>query len=156
MNHFKENLNESFNIPKKVNFTKWVKPDTKNLKQEYNVEYKHHIQPSYGDIWPTYKDFEKAVKTGKIVNPNTLDVDGTTDIKSMEGILSLIKSYRSYPEFRNEKTLQQMLDAFRDNKKMNMSIIIKQGNTYDIMAGNTRLNVANILKIKPKAIVVEV
>ena len=149
-------LNEKFDIPKKVNFTKWVKPDAKNLKQEYNVEYKHHIKPSYGNIWPTYKDFEKAVKKGKVVNPNSLDIDGTTDFKSIDSLFSLIKSYRSYPEFRNEKTFQQIIDAYRDNKPMNMVLIIKQDSDYQIMSGNTRLNIANILKVKPKAIVIEV
>ena len=157
MQRFKQYITEQFKLPEKpVKFNKWVKPSKDNIALEYKVEYMFHTKHSYGDIFPTLEDFETAVNNGKVVNPNKLDVGNTTDFNDIDGLFDMISGYRSYPEFRNEKTFQAVIDGFAKNKPMNMSIIIKShGNHYTIMSGNTRLNIANILGIEPKAVVIE-
>jgi hypothetical protein len=76
--------------------------------------------------------------------------------KNYDDILQLIKSYKSYPEFRNEETLQKIYDGFKNNDKMDLPIIIEfSDGTRKVFSGNTRLDVAFQLGIEPKVLFIK-
>jgi hypothetical protein len=105
------------------------------------------------------EDFLNAVKNGEIVtitSDQDAEVDYRSGTKSYEELLNLIKSYRSYPEFRNEKTLKSIYDGFKTNQPMDLPIIIKFSGGYKrVFSGNTRMDVAFQLGINPKVLLIK-
>ncbi len=126
---------------------KWIPPRSEDLKKEYDIEYKLHIEPEYGDVFPTFKTLVDAAKKGKIVKvSSTMDgrITNRSGTRNMKELLSLIKTYRSYPKFRNEKTLED-LDKKIQSKTAEMSVpIVLQfpNGELRIMGGNTRMDIA--------------
>lgn len=137
-------------------FNNWQMPSNDVLRREFKVE--HEMKGlSYFD---SPEEFIDAVKGGKIITVNdSLDKrisrrSRTADFKSL---LRLIKNYRSYPEFRNEKTLQDLYDGFKEGRPMELPIIFNlPGGKLMIFSGNTRMDVAFQLGIEPKAILVDI
>ena len=126
---------------------KWIPPRSEDLKKEYDIEYKLHIEPEYGNIFPTFKSFVAAAKRGKIVGVSpSMDrrIGNRSGTQNMKELLSLIKSYRSYPKYRNEKTLAD-LDKKIQSKTAEMSVPIVlefPDGELRIMGGNTRMDIA--------------
>jgi hypothetical protein len=137
-------------------FNNWQMPSNDVLRREFKVE--HEMKGlSYFD---SPEEFIDAVKGGKIITVNdSLDKrisrrSRTADFKSL---LRLIKNYRSYPEFRNERTLQDLYDGFKEGRPMELPIIFNlPGGKLMIFSGNTRMDVAFQLGIEPKAILVDI
>lgn len=155
MKTYREILNE------KINFNNWIIPSDKDIELEYKIEY--DIKPLKritNNAFPTVEDFKEAVKSGEVVNvTKSFDrkISYRSRTKSKEEIISLIKGYASYPEFRNEKTIEAIYEAFKDNKPMKMPFIIELPNgKMRIMSGNTRLDIAQQLGITPKAILIKI
>lgn len=145
----------------KVNFTNWVRPSDKDIALEYKVEYEiKPLKQMTGNAFPTVDDFIKAVKKGKIINITPAidrSISYRSRTKSKDQIINLIRGYASYPEFRNEKTVEAIYQAFRDNKPMKMPFILKFPNgEMRIMSGNTRTDIAQQLGITPNGILIEV
>lgn len=126
---------------------KWIPPRSEDLKKEYEIEYRNHIQPEYGDVFPTFKSFIAAAQKGRIVNVSS-SMDGRignrSGTRNMEELLSLIKSYRSYPKFRNEKTLGDLEKKIKSKTaEMSVPIVLEFPNgELRIMGGNTRMDIA--------------
>lgn len=153
---FVEDMNEE-----KVNFTNWVVPSDKDIALEYKIEYEiKPLKQMTGNAFPTVEDFVKAVKRAKTINITPAvdrKISYRSRTKSKDQIINLIKGYASYPEFRNEKTVEAIYKAFRDNKPMKMPFILKFPNgEMRIMSGNTRTDIAQQLGITPKGILIEV
>ena len=90
----------------------------------------------------------------------------------MKELLNLIKTYRSYPQYRNEDTLNAMKEAMLSGKPMDMPIIVRptaESSDYHaekemkeialgyrdrILAGNTRMDMAFMHGIEPKALII--
>ena len=93
-------------VLQEASYSAWRMPDSKNLKQEYNVEYKHHVRDQIGDIWPTYNDFvddvKKAKKT-KVSKSMDRSISNRSRTQSKEQLIRLVKGYASWPEFRNKQ-----------------------------------------------------
>jgi FlaA1/EpsC-like NDP-sugar epimerase len=71
-------------------------------------------------------------------------------------LLDLIKSYRSYPEYRNEETLKAIYDGFKNNQPMDLPIVIEFKDGYKrIFSGNTRMDIAFQLGINPKVLLIK-
>jgi len=141
-------------------YDKWVKPKIKDLKQEYHVEYElKGLGDMYDDPWPSVSDFISATKTAKVVEI-TPAVDRKISYRSRTSthtqLLNLIKGYRSYPEFRNEKTLQNLYDRIEQNKELTMPIVLKSRQGMRVMAGNTRMDVAFHTGNNPKVLMIDV
>lgn len=139
-------------------FNNWVYPDAKDLALEYKIEYIGHYADSSG-TFETEREFIEAVNESETVN-----VNGETDYMigyrsrcdSYECLLDLIRTYRSYPEFRNERTLKAIYNGFETNSKMKMPIILKYADgRMRILSGNTRADVAMQLLGYYKAILVD-
>lgn len=135
---------------------KWIKPNEKSLKQEYKIE----IEMKKNNFFSSYQEMKDAYDNSRI-----LMVDKSIDSKisyrsrttTKSQLLSLIKSYRSYPEFRNEATLDNLYDRIGEGKTMDMPIVLEFKNgSMRIMSGNTRADVAMQLIGKYYAIVLKV
>lgn len=145
----------------KETFTNWVMPSSEDLKLEYAVEYKHHIQPEFGDIFPTEALFVQAAQNGRIQSITPQEdtyILNRSHAKTREQLIQLIRSYRSYPKFRNETTVDAVYQGFRENKEMKLPILLHftTDNFMWCMSGNTRMDIAFQLGINPKVVIIDV
>lgn len=142
-------------------YDSWVRPNDKDLELEYKIEYEiKPLKAMTNNAFPTVESFKKAAKAAKVIKL-TPSVDSKIAYRSRtrtkEQILNLIRGYASYPQFRNEKTIDNIYKAFEENKPMTMPIVLKMSDgSMRIMGGNTRADIAAQLGITPQAILVEV
>jgi hypothetical protein len=136
-------------------FNNWVIPSLTQLKLEFKVE---HELKNY-KYWNNESEFIDAVKNGEIVSITSSQDDNIynrSQTETYDELIDLISSYGSYPEFRNEKTVKDIYEGFKNNKPMNLPIIIELKNgKRRIMSGNTRMDIAFQLGITPKVIIIK-
>jgi hypothetical protein len=142
--HTEKKLNEGWNMP-----------SLSQLKQEFRVE--HELKGN--DFFDSEEDFLQAVQNGKIITV-TPSIDAQIDYRSgttsKDELLDLIRSYRSYPKYRNEETIQSLYDAFETNQSIDLPIVIEFANgSKRILSGNTRMDIAFQLGINPKALLIK-
>jgi hypothetical protein len=142
-----------------IQFNNWVYPGRSDLELEYRIEYIGHDADPF-NTFSTSDEFVNAVSNSESFKI-TDDIDNKIGYRSrtidQEELLDMIKGYRSYPEFRNEKTLQAIYDGFKNNLPMKMPIIMKFPNgRLKILAGNTRADVAIQLLGYYQAIILDV
>jgi hypothetical protein len=135
----------------------WAKPSEADLKHEYFVE----IELKGNNFFESEEAFLQAASEG-----NVLELDGYTDAairyrshtRSKAQLLRLIKSYRSYPEFRNEDTIDNLYERIGRDMPMTMPIVLmfKESGEMRVLGGNTRLDVAFQLNKTPKVLVVQI
>lgn len=133
----------------------WTKPSEADLKHEYFVE----IELKGNNFFDSEEAFLQAASEGDV-----LELDGVTDAyigyrshtRSKEQLLNLIRSYRSYPEFRNEQTIANLYERIGNDMPMTMPIVLmfKESGKMRVLGGNTRLDVAFQLNKTPKVLVV--
>ena len=136
---------------------KWVRPALASLQQEYAVEYKKH--PLDTDPFPTVEDFLKAVSQSKTMTI-TAEIDkqilNRSRSKTMGQLLGLIKTYRSYPQYRNEKTLTNLEKLITTGGVVEMPIVYRLENgDFKIMSGNTRMDIAFMHGTNPTVIILD-
>lgn len=137
-----------------IGFSNWKMPSLSQLKQEFKIEQ----EMKNNKFWKNEEDFLTAVKNGKIVtitpneDQNIYYRSGTTSYKEL---LNLIQGYRSYPEFRNEKTLKDIYYGFKNNQTMDYPIVIEDENNRRVFSGNTRMDIAFQLGINPKVLLIK-
>ena len=138
-----------------LQFSNWKIPSLSQLKQEFKIEQ----EMKGNEFWDSEEDFLNAIKNGKIVTitpSEDQNIDYRSRTESYDELLDLIKSYKSYPEFRNEQSLKSIYDGFKTNQPMNLPIVIKDENGYKrIFSGNTRMDIAFHLGINPKVLLVK-
>ena len=136
-------------------FSNWIMPSLSQLKQEFKIEQ----EMKGNEFWDSEEEFLNAVKNGKVVTITPSEdqsIDYRSGTESYEELLDLIKSYRSYPEFRNEETLKSIYDGFKNNQAMDYPIIIEdEDGSRRIFSGNTRMDIAFQLGINPKVLLVK-
>ena len=115
------------------------------MKKEYEIEYRNHIKPDYGDVFPTFKSFVAAAQKGKVVNVTpAMDrrIENRSSTRNMRELISLVKTYRSYPKFSNEKTLADLESKIKGNGEMSIPIVLQfSDGGLRIMGGNTRMDI---------------
>lgn len=145
-------LKESYDV---VNFDNWRYPSLKELKLEYMVEYKL----KGNNFFESEDDFLEAVSKGRIetiTKEEDREISYRSHTDAKDSLLSLIRGYRSYPEFRNEDTVEAIYDGFKENKPMTTPIVIEFKNgRRRVFCGNTRMDIAFQLGINPKVLVVQ-
>ncbi len=148
-NYYKtlENLNQ---------FNNWKYPSIEQLKFEYDYEDKSRGN----NFFDNEEDFLNKVKCGNIIEI-TPEMDNQIDYRSQTSshneLLSLISGYRSYPKLRNEKTLDNIYNGFKNNLPMDYPIVIQFKNGIKrVFSGNTRMDVALQLGINPKVLLVKI
>jgi len=136
-------------------FSNWKLPSLSQLKQEFKIEQ----EMKGNEFWESEEDFLNSIENGEIttITPSEdQNIDYRSGTESYEELLDLIKSYRSYPEFRNEKTLQSIYDGFKNNSPMDLPIVIEfRDGSRRIFSGNTRMDIAFQLDINPKVLLVK-
>jgi len=125
-----------------IEFDNWRYPSLEQLKLEYKVE--HELKGNY--FFEDEDDFLEAVSMGEIetiTQKDDDDISYRSRTTSKESLLNLIKGYRSYPEFRNEETIEAIYDGFKRNKPMTLPIVIEFKNgRRRVFCGNTRMDIA--------------
>lgn len=150
-------------------FKNWRIPPEKDLETEYDVEYQYHVMDKYGNLFPTKKDFMQAVKESEkriITEKENDEMLNRTHCPTIKCIQDISRTYRSYPMYRNNDTINAIVQGFSKDSKdqpMSMPIVLQcnnKGKLYDkkqeVMSGNTRLNIAEIMGIKPKVSILKV
>jgi hypothetical protein len=137
-------------------FDNWIMPSMEDLQREYKIE---HDMKGLG-AFNNFEEFLSSVKDGEVISI-TPEKDSTISYRSrtknQQQLLSLIKGYRSYPEFRNEKTVQSIYDGFKDNSEMILPIVLEYPDgRLRVFSGNTRMDVATHLNIHPKVLLIVV
>lgn len=134
----------------------WTKPSVENLKQEYHVE----IVLKKNNYFSTIDQFLAAAEKGEVA-----EINKATDSKiayrsrtsSKQQLINLIKGYRSYPEFRNEKTIDNLFERIGSGQTMTMPIVLRfKDGSLRVMAGNTRMDVAFQLGVCPTVLILDV
>jgi len=136
-------------------FSNWRMPSLSKLKQEFKIEQ----EMKGNEFWEDEENFLNAIENGNIVTitpSEDQDIDYRSGTESYDELLDLIKSYRSYPEFRNEETLKAIYDGFKNNQSMDYPIVIEDENGYRrVFSGNTRMDIAFQLGINPKVLLIK-
>ena len=143
----------------KVAGVKWVRPDDKRVKLEYKVEVENR---RLTHLFDGFDDFKRRVDGGEVVSLSESE-DRKMDYRSRtvdkEDLLGLISNYRSYPEFRNEQTVQHLYDVIggKESGSMDMPMVLRwpDGRTR-VLSGNTRLDISFQLGETPKVLMVNV
>lgn len=144
-----------------ANFTNWIRPDNAAIELEYKVEYTiKPLKSLTGNAWPTVEDFKQSVAQASVkeVTPEfDRKIQYRSHTRNKEEVLGMIRGYASYPQFRNEQTIDAIYDGFKQNKPMKMPIVLEfSGGRYRVMGGNTRMDIAFQLGINPKVLIVKV
>ena len=138
-----------------IQFSNWKMPSLSSLKQEFKIEQ----EMKDNKYWKDEGDFLNAIKNGKIVTITPSEdqsIDYRSRTESYEELLDLIQSYKSYPQFRNEETINAIYDGFKNNQSMDLPIVIEdKDGSRRIFSGNTRMDVAFQLKVNPKVLLVK-
>lgn len=142
-------------LKEQMEFDNWKLPSLEQLMLEYKVE--HTLKGN--DFWNSEEDFLDAVENGEIISiskEEDRNISYRSRTRSKEDLLSLIRGYRSYPQYRNEKTIEKIYEGFMENKPMDLPIVIEFANgRRRIFSGNTRLDIAFQLGITPKVLLVQ-
>jgi hypothetical protein len=136
-------------------FSNWRMPSLSKLKQEFKIEQ----EMKGNEFWEDEEDFLNAIKNGNTITitpSEDQDIDYRSGTESYDELLDLIKSYKSYPEFRNEETLKAIYDGFKNNQSMDYPIVIEDKDGYRrVFSGNTRMDIAFQLGINPKVLLIK-
>jgi hypothetical protein len=135
---------------------KWQKPSEKQLKQEFKVEHELKGNTYFG----SEDEFMNAIKDAK-VEEITPEMDASISYRSRtnskEQLVGISKGYKSWPEFRNEGTINEIYNGMKSGNKMDMPIVLEFPNgTRRVFSGNTRMDVAFQSGKNPKVLVVKV
>jgi hypothetical protein len=138
-----------------IQFSNWKMPSLSSLKQEFKIEQ----EMKNNKYWKDEEDFLNAIKNGKIITITPSEdqsIDYRSRTESYEELLDLIQSYKSYPKFRNEETINAIYDGFKNNQSMDYPIVIEdEDGSRRIFSGNTRMDVAFQLGVNPKVLLVK-
>lgn len=140
-------------------FNNWIRYTPESLKWDFE-EYKKKEDykwkgrmESINGRWPIFKSlnhFKKELDKAKIVDLKKIDVGYFTDVGSISGLKNMVGSYK------RPRNVDRIIQGFEENVKMPMPIVLKSGNQYFPLAGNTRQNTASILEIPVKVLVIDV
>jgi hypothetical protein len=160
MKRFKDIIRE-LSEEKDLSFGNWIKPSLEDIKLEYKIEYEiKPLKNLTNNAFPTVESFIAASKkaTVLVVTPSIdKKIAYRSHTRDKNALLSLIKGYASYPQYRNEKTLEAIYNGFKENKPMKMPIVLLMPNgSMRIMGGNTRADVATHLGLNWKALLITV
>jgi hypothetical protein len=135
-------------------FDNWVMPSMEDLQREYRIEHEMKDMEAFESL----DEFLSAVNDGEVVSltpDEDAEIGGRSHTEDQESLIRLIKRYRSYPEFRNENTVQAIYDGFKNNSEMVLPIVIEYADgEREIFSGNTRMDIANQLNVTPKVLLI--
>lgn len=110
-------------------------------------------------FWRDLQEFMQAVaeaRCERITREMDAAISYRSRTRSRDQLLALIKTYRSYPGYRNEATLAAIYEGFEKNLPMDRPLVVESA-TGDrrVFSGNTRMDAAFQLGIEPEVLVVK-
>jgi hypothetical protein len=138
---------------------KWVMPKDPDLVLEYKYEYSLSSRnwpqrcKAIGAKYPLFdseQDFIAKIKAAS-VEPLTpeMDVHNLTNLRTVEDVRDMVSGYQ-FP-----RDVDRIVKGYKEGGTMPMPIIIRGKKGSWILSGNTRSNLAFILKVPVKAIWVD-
>ena len=143
-------------LSENIGFDNWVVPAEATLKREYHVEV---VLKGRQNLFTSLDDFLEKVKHASVMSVTDSEdrkISNRSRTKNKEDLIDLVSSYRSWPEFRNEKTVDAIYDGFKNNSPMELPIVVEFGNRRFVLTGNTRMDIAFHLGIEPKVLLVKI
>jgi hypothetical protein len=139
----------------------WVVPSEEKLRLEYKVEYQlKNLGALLGNPFPTVESFLEAVRnpfTEVITREADQKIQNRSRCPDMQSLRALVSRYRSWPEFRNDETLNAIVDGFKNSRKMDMPIVLERNDfSRRVFSGNTRMDIAFMFGISPDVIILRV
>jgi hypothetical protein len=144
-----------------MKYNNWKIPSHDEIALEYKLEYVNKGLDGMCDgAFNTFEKFLKAVMSAKVteVTP-AMDkkIDYRSRTKTKDQLINLLKGYRSWPEFRNEKTVDRLYSGFDKNEAMPMPMVLQfENGDMRVLGGNTRMDVAFQKGINPKVLMIKV
>ncbi len=140
---------------------KWIRPNDNQIALEYKVEYtfKPELQRITGNAFPSLETFKKAVNNAEVIEITpSMDrkIQNRSYTKNKKELLSLVKGYASWPEFRNFNTVDNIYKAFEKGGEMFMPFVIETKNGMRVMAGNTRMDISFQMGVNPKVLLIRI
>ena len=138
----------------------WIVPTIDTLKEEF-AEYKKKEQKKWKGraveicarfpLFDDFEDFVSRVRNGKIVSIKEAEpvynLSYNTSIEDIKDMVSL---------YVRPRDVDRIVHGFETGSKMPMPLIIEGNCGRWIMAGNTRVNVARVLGLPVKVIIIDV
>jgi len=141
---------------------KWIMPSEKTMKSDFE-EYKFKEDKKWKDRaermgfrFPLFKDFnsyKRSIQMGTIIDVNEDRWDDVENLSKNYDIADIEDMVSGYTMPRDVQRIQK---GFENNDPIPYPVILKGEKGMFIMSGNTRLNVARVMGITPKALVVDV
>ena len=143
-------------------YNNWIFPDIQTALADFS-EYKKKEQSKWksrattiGARWPLFTDIEEfkaSLKRSKVILlTDNIDrrIQNRSRTTSLDELKSLVGSYI------RPRDVDRIVDGFKNNNRIPLPIILKGSKGLWIMSGNTRLDVAGILGVPKKALLVDV
>jgi hypothetical protein len=131
----------------------WVLPTREDLAREFAVE---HQRKGLG-FFNSEDEFMNAINLGTVKDVTT-DLDKTIGNRSFTtdrtALRNLISGYGSWPQYRNDATLQRLYSGLNQGAQIPMPIVIQYNNGLNnrILSGNTRMDASRHLGLTPQAL----
>jgi hypothetical protein len=144
-----------------IKTVEWVLPSYDDLVHEYAREYETKALKSItNDAWPELENFIYSTTVAEHVEV-TPEMDSRIAYRSgtttREGLRALLSGYRSWPEYRNDDTIDALYRGFKTGAKMLMPIVLRfKDGSMRVMGGNTRMDVAFQCGINPVVLMINV
>ncbi len=126
-------------------FVNWVKPDVSHEIGE--------IERTSKTLGIPIDKIKIAIEKAEIVNLDDqvwslLENTDSCDVQSLEDVARLADQV--------SRDYKAIAEAYLAGKPMQSPIVIRHGNTFHLISGNTRLMVARALNIAPKVLICEI
>ena len=145
-----------------IKYNNWIRFSNDSLNSDW-AEFKKKEEKKWKSRakmlnarWPLFnsiKHFKESLENAKIVKGTDSffnKVEHATSIYNLKELESIVHSYH------RPRDINRIVKGYENNDKIPMPIVLKSGNRYFIMAGNTRQNSARILGITPEVLVIDV
>lgn len=143
-------------------YDNWSMHNQNTIKSDFS-EYKHKEERKWkeradkmGFRFPIFEDedhYTDELKNGTII---TVDDETWDEVVHLSTAHSLDELRDIVSGYVHPRDIDRIIHGFQNNVEMPLPVMLKGHNGMFIMSGNTRLNVARLMGVTPKAIVVDV
>ncbi len=141
--------------PSLLVFSNWRTPSPLQLVMEFENE--HELKGCR--FWRNKGEFMQAVAEAtceKITPEMDASISYRSRTRSKVQLLALIKTYKSYPEYRNEATIAAIYEGYEKNLPMDRPLLVESSaGRWRVFSGNTRMDAAFQLGIEPEVLVLK-
>lgn len=145
-----------------TNYNNWTFPNEETMRADFS-EYKKKEERKWksrashlGMRYPIFEDYDSyvdALRHGEVVNVTDSFANKIQHLSHTTNISELKDLVNTYVRPRD---VDRIVNGFQNNDKIPYPVILKGNKGLFKMSGNTRTNVARILGITPKSLIVDV